>query len=95
MGKNQAYKAMQRARLGSGSGGPDEVEDGMVCTLSYYYSLLNLSFFMFHSNSNMLIWFCYVKYLNFMLVVVCLVFIKLIFGCKNFLLKLCLLRFVI
>ncbi|GMY32816.1 protein FAM133-like isoform X1 [Fagus crenata] len=29
MGKNQAYKAMQRARLGSGSGGPDEVEDGM------------------------------------------------------------------
>ncbi|WCJ21879.1 hypothetical protein M5689_003995 [Euphorbia peplus] len=30
MGKNQAYKAMQRARLGSSSGGPDEVEDGMV-----------------------------------------------------------------
>ncbi|XP_058094327.1 uncharacterized protein LOC131240219 [Magnolia sinica] len=30
MGKNQAYKAMQRARLGSGSGGPDEVEDGMM-----------------------------------------------------------------
>lgn len=30
MGKNQAYKAMQRARLGSSSGGPDEVDDGMV-----------------------------------------------------------------
>lgn len=36
MGKNQAYKAMQRARLGSSSGGPEEVEDGMVCTLSYH-----------------------------------------------------------
>ncbi|KAL6528144.1 hypothetical protein OROHE_015094 [Orobanche hederae] len=30
MGKNQAYKAMQRARLGSSSAAPDEVEDGMV-----------------------------------------------------------------
>ncbi|KAJ8527573.1 hypothetical protein K7X08_015024 [Anisodus acutangulus] len=30
MGKNQAYKAMQRARVGSSSGGPDEVDDGMV-----------------------------------------------------------------
>lgn len=30
MGKNQAYKAMQRARLGSSSAGPDEVEDGLV-----------------------------------------------------------------
>ncbi|CAN1253571.1 hypothetical protein LINPERPRIM_LOCUS8351 [Linum perenne] len=30
MGKNQAYKAMQKARLGSSSAGPDEVEDGMV-----------------------------------------------------------------
>ncbi|KAL9686471.1 hypothetical protein QQ045_023931 [Rhodiola kirilowii] len=30
MGKNQAYKAMQMSRLGSASGGPDEVEDGMV-----------------------------------------------------------------
>ncbi|XP_073028416.1 uncharacterized protein [Primulina eburnea] len=30
MGKNQAYKAMQRSRLGSGSGDPEEVEDGMV-----------------------------------------------------------------
>ncbi|TQD80197.1 hypothetical protein C1H46_034251 [Malus baccata] len=30
MGKNQAYKAMQRSRLGSSSAGPDEVEDGMV-----------------------------------------------------------------
>ncbi|KAH7547618.1 hypothetical protein FEM48_Zijuj01G0329000 [Ziziphus jujuba var. spinosa] len=29
MGKNQAYKAMQRARLGSSSAGPEEVEDGM------------------------------------------------------------------
>jgi len=42
MGKNQAYKAMQRARLGSSSAGPDEVEDGMVCTLSYYFSFLIL-----------------------------------------------------
>ncbi|KAM0940087.1 hypothetical protein DsansV1_C19g0160221 [Dioscorea sansibarensis] len=30
MGKNQAYKAMQRARLGSTSGGPEEIEDGMT-----------------------------------------------------------------
>ncbi|XP_027345221.1 zinc finger Ran-binding domain-containing protein 2 isoform X1 [Abrus precatorius] len=29
MGKNQAYKAMQRARLGGASAGPDEIEDGM------------------------------------------------------------------
>ncbi|KAK6116773.1 hypothetical protein DH2020_049506 [Rehmannia glutinosa] len=29
MGKNQAYKAMQRSRLGSSSAAPDEVEDGM------------------------------------------------------------------
>ncbi|XP_039126089.1 protein FAM133 [Dioscorea cayenensis subsp. rotundata] len=30
MGKNQAYKAMQRARVGSTSGGPEEIEDGMT-----------------------------------------------------------------
>ncbi|KAJ6859791.1 protein FAM133-like [Populus alba x Populus x berolinensis] len=30
MGKNQAYKAMQRSRLGSSSAGPEEIEDGMV-----------------------------------------------------------------
>ncbi|KAI7729795.1 hypothetical protein M8C21_033801 [Ambrosia artemisiifolia] len=30
MGKNQAYKAMQRSRVGSTSGAPDDVEDGMV-----------------------------------------------------------------
>ncbi|XP_068665716.1 uncharacterized protein [Aristolochia californica] len=30
MGKNQAYKAMQRSRLGSSSGGPEEIEDGMM-----------------------------------------------------------------
>ncbi|KAL9240704.1 hypothetical protein vseg_014892 [Gypsophila vaccaria] len=30
MGKNQAYKAMQRSRVGSSNGNPDEVEDGMV-----------------------------------------------------------------
>ncbi|KAL4387164.1 hypothetical protein GQ457_09G013360 [Hibiscus cannabinus] len=30
MGKNQTYKAMQRARLGSSSAGPEEIEDGMV-----------------------------------------------------------------
>ncbi|OWM84770.1 hypothetical protein CDL15_Pgr027557 [Punica granatum] len=30
MGKNQAYKAMQRARVGSSSAVPDQIEDGMV-----------------------------------------------------------------
>ncbi|KAJ7947435.1 hypothetical protein O6P43_028054 [Quillaja saponaria] len=30
MGKNQAYKAMQRSRVGASSAGPEEVEDGMV-----------------------------------------------------------------
>ncbi|KAJ4756496.1 Nonsense-mediated mRNA decay protein 2 isoform 1 [Rhynchospora pubera] len=30
MGKNQAYKAMQRARVGSSSAGPKDVEDGMA-----------------------------------------------------------------
>ncbi|KAG2722306.1 hypothetical protein I3843_02G107600 [Carya illinoinensis] len=30
MGKNQAYKAMQKARLGSSSAGPEDIEDGMV-----------------------------------------------------------------
>ncbi|XP_020252919.1 arginine/serine-rich coiled-coil protein 2-like isoform X2 [Asparagus officinalis] len=30
MGKNQAYKAMQRSRLGSAAGGPEEIEDGMT-----------------------------------------------------------------
>ncbi|XP_042008515.1 protein FAM133-like [Salvia splendens] len=30
MGKNQAYKAMQRGRLGSTSAGPEEAEDGLV-----------------------------------------------------------------
>ncbi|XP_021751963.1 zinc finger Ran-binding domain-containing protein 2-like [Chenopodium quinoa] len=30
MGKNQAYKAMQRSRVGSSSGAQDEVEDGLV-----------------------------------------------------------------
>ncbi|KAJ3696812.1 hypothetical protein LUZ61_000517 [Rhynchospora tenuis] len=30
MGKNQAYKAMQRARVGSSSAGPKEAEDGMA-----------------------------------------------------------------
>ncbi|GAB4858902.1 hypothetical protein Ancab_010375 [Ancistrocladus abbreviatus] len=30
MGKNQAYKAMQRARLGSSSAAPEEIEDGLV-----------------------------------------------------------------
>ncbi|KAG7032368.1 hypothetical protein SDJN02_06413, partial [Cucurbita argyrosperma subsp. argyrosperma] len=41
MGKNQAYKAMQKARLGSSSSaGPVEIEDGMVCTLPHYYPCL-------------------------------------------------------
>ncbi|KAK6930437.1 hypothetical protein RJ641_004531, partial [Dillenia turbinata] len=30
MGKNQAYKAMQRARVNSSSAGPEQIEDGMV-----------------------------------------------------------------
>ncbi|XP_020107454.1 protein FAM133A-like isoform X1 [Ananas comosus] len=30
MGKNQAYKAMQRARVGSSSAGPEQIEDGMT-----------------------------------------------------------------
>ncbi|XWS13110.1 hypothetical protein CRYUN_Cryun36dG0009500 [Craigia yunnanensis] len=30
MGKNQGYKAMQRAKLGSSSAGPEEIDDGMV-----------------------------------------------------------------
>ncbi|GKV04413.1 hypothetical protein SLE2022_342620 [Rubroshorea leprosula] len=30
MGKNQTYKAMQRAKLGSTSAGPEEIDDGMV-----------------------------------------------------------------
>ncbi|XP_027166912.1 protein FAM133B isoform X1 [Coffea eugenioides] len=30
MGKNQAYKAMQRARLGANSAAPEEINDGMV-----------------------------------------------------------------
>ncbi|KAE8726686.1 Mitogen-activated protein kinase 6 [Hibiscus syriacus] len=30
MGKNQAYKAMQRSRLGASSAGVEEIEDGMV-----------------------------------------------------------------
>ncbi|KAL6976119.1 hypothetical protein U1Q18_024910 [Sarracenia purpurea var. burkii] len=30
MGKNQQYKAMQRARLGASSAGHEEIEDGMV-----------------------------------------------------------------
>jgi hypothetical protein len=36
MGKNQAYKAMQRSKMSSSTaaGGPgEEIEDGMVCTL--------------------------------------------------------------
>lgn len=44
MGKNQAYKAMQRARLGSSSAGSDEVEDGMVCTLPYYFKFRSIDF---------------------------------------------------
>ncbi|KAB5515778.1 hypothetical protein DKX38_026426 [Salix brachista] len=33
MGKNQAYKAMQRSRLGTSSSGPEEIEDGMVTSV--------------------------------------------------------------
>ncbi|KAK1284073.1 hypothetical protein QJS10_CPB21g00605 [Acorus calamus] len=38
MGKNQAYKAMQRARVGSSSGGPEEVSDGMSQTDGSFHS---------------------------------------------------------
>lgn len=43
MGKNQAYKAMQRSRVGSGSGGPEEAEDGMVryCFIIYCFVLID------------------------------------------------------
>ncbi|XP_057546811.1 uncharacterized protein LOC130825547 isoform X2 [Amaranthus tricolor] len=30
MGKNQAYKAMQRSRVGSSNAAPEEIEDGLV-----------------------------------------------------------------
>lgn len=40
MGKNQAYKAMQRARLGSSSAAPEQIEDGMVRPISYRQFLL-------------------------------------------------------
>jgi hypothetical protein len=48
MGKNQAYKAMQRSRVGSSSGAPgdaDAPEDGMVGPLpppSYPHLLTDL-----------------------------------------------------
>jgi hypothetical protein len=48
MGKNQAYKAMQRARLGSSSGGHEEIEDGMVCPVSYYSLNSHLQFSVFY-----------------------------------------------
>lgn len=41
MGKNQAYKAMQRARLGANGAAPDEINDGMVRTLSYHFISFN------------------------------------------------------
>lgn len=44
MGKNQAYKAMQRSRVGSSAGGPEEVEDGMVRTFSYHFSYQAIHF---------------------------------------------------
>ncbi|XP_048232533.1 uncharacterized protein LOC8286417 isoform X4 [Ricinus communis] len=43
MGKNQAYKAMQRARLGSSSAGPEEVEDGMLGMLLVWPVLILLT----------------------------------------------------
>lgn len=55
MGKNQAYKAMQRARLGSSSAGPDEVEDGMVCTLPYYRT----SYFNFRNKTPLYLYDCF------------------------------------
>jgi len=53
MGKNQAYKAMQRSKMSSSTaaGGPgEEIEDGMVCTLplrflaSFFFFFLNQKF---------------------------------------------------
>lgn len=49
MGKNQAYKAMQRSRVGSTSGGPDDVDDGMVCTLPYHIFSGFVVIFIVHS----------------------------------------------
>lgn len=42
MGKNQAYKAMQRARLGSSSAAPEVVEDGMHGMLLVWQALIPL-----------------------------------------------------
>lgn len=47
MGKNQAYKAMQRARVGSSSAGPEDVDDGMVRPFSHYSISVQLHSFYF------------------------------------------------
>jgi hypothetical protein len=51
MGKNQAYKAMQRSKMSSSTaaGGPgEEIEDGMVCTLPLrFLASFFFSFFLF------------------------------------------------
>jgi hypothetical protein len=52
MGKNQAYKAMQRSKMSSSTaaGGPgEEIEDGMVCTLPLRF-LASFFFFFFLLN---------------------------------------------
>ncbi|CAI0396953.1 unnamed protein product [Linum tenue] len=55
MGKNQAYKAMQRSRVGSGSGGPEEVEDGMYWNISDEESRRWMVLFI-HQSGMLLVW---------------------------------------
>ncbi|KAI5670102.1 hypothetical protein M9H77_10466 [Catharanthus roseus] len=43
MGKNQAYKAMQRARLGANAATPEEINDGMKLCESGYSSILHVN----------------------------------------------------
>ncbi|GAB2221050.1 hypothetical protein Droror1_Dr00012213 [Drosera rotundifolia] len=47
MGKNKAYKTMQRAKLGSSSAAPDEVEDGMSVVEYFGVTLWVLSYLSF------------------------------------------------
>jgi hypothetical protein len=57
MGKNQAYKAMQRSKMSSSTaaGGPgEEIEDGMVCTLPLRF-LASLFFFFFSKIKNLVV----------------------------------------
>ncbi|KAJ0035838.1 hypothetical protein Pint_26214 [Pistacia integerrima] len=50
MGKNQAYKAMQRARLGPSSAAPEEIEDGMRYAFTRWMGLF------IHHGGMLLVW---------------------------------------